>query len=281
MFLITGAKGQLGRCLAEILAGEQAYFCDVDEADITNAASLAAYCEGKNITALINCAAYTNVDKAEDEPEKAFAANVTGALNLAKLAAEKNIPLIHISTDYVFGSRPVTGILDETARTAPENVYGKTKLEGERAVMKYAPSCAIIRTAWLYSHYGNNFLKTMLRLGAEKSEIKVVADQIGTPTFAPDLARAVLAAARNLKPGAKEIYHFTNEGAASWYDFAYEIMRRKKLPCRVLPIRSAEYPAKAKRPFFSVLDKSKIKKDLGLEINHWTKGVEECLKRLS
>ncbi|MDR2644401.1 MAG: dTDP-4-dehydrorhamnose reductase [Endomicrobium sp.] len=281
MFLITGAKGQLGRCFADILNPKQAYFYDSDEMNITNIKSIQKCLIDKNIAAIINCAAYTNVDKAEDEKEKAYAVNVVGVENLAKTAEERDIPIIHISTDYVFGEQYASFLLNEDALVSPLGVYGKTKLYGENAIKKYAKSYIIIRTSWLYSEYGHNFLKTVIKLASERQEIKVVSDQIGTPTYAPDLARAIVEILSKLKKGTKEIYHFSNEGVCSWYDFAYEIVRQRNLNCNVLPIKTSEYPTKARRPFFSVLDKSKIKKEFNLQIDHWIKGIEKCLKKLS
>jgi dTDP-4-dehydrorhamnose reductase len=281
MFLITGAKGQLGRCFEDILDLRQAYFCDSDEMDITNIKSVQKYFDSKNITAVVNCAAYTNVDKAEDEKEKAYAVNVLGVENLAKTVAENNIPLIHISTDYAFGDSLVNCFLNEQSPVSPLGVYGKTKLDGETAIKKYAKIYVIIRTSWLYSEYGHNFLKTIIKLASERQEIKIVSDQIGTPTYAPDLAKVVVEILSKVKEGTKEIYHFSNEGICSWYDFAYEIVRQKKLDCKVLPIKTSEYLTKVKRPSFSVLDKTKIKKEFNLQIDHWTKGIETCLKRLS
>lgn len=199
MFLITGSKGQLGRCFADILNPKQAYFCDSDEMDVTNIKSIQKCFIGKNIAAIINCTAYTNVDKAEYEKEKAYAVNVTGSENLAKTAAENNIPIIHISTDYVFGEQSIKYLLNEETSVSPLGVYGKTKLDGENAIKKYAKSYVIIRTSWLYSEYGHNFLKTVIQLASEMQEIKIVSDQIGTPTYAPDLARAIVEILSKLK----------------------------------------------------------------------------------
>jgi len=285
MYLITGAKGQLGCCLSDVFAKNkiQAYFTDIDEMDIADISSIEKYVADKNFDVVINCAAYTNVDKAEDDKEKAYAINVTGSSNLAKLAAKRNIPIIHISTDYVFGGENNVKPLSETDPVNPLGVYGKTKFDGETEIKKHAKNFVIIRTAWLYSEYGNNFLKTILRVSKEKPEIKVVADQIGTPTYAGDLAE-IIVEMLNKTGGAgslKETYHFSDEGVCSWYDFAYEIVKASGGKCEVLPIKTGEYPAKAKRPAFSVLDKSKIKKDFNLKIEHWTEGVRKCLKRLS
>ena len=283
MYLITGAKGQLGCCLSDILTARntQSWFCDINEMDITDFSSVEKYVEGKSFSAIINCAAYTNVDASEDEKEKAYAINAVGAANLAKLASIKKVPLIHISTDYVFGGKTEEKPLAENDNTNPLGVYGQTKLDGENEIKKYADTFAIVRTAWLYSEHGNNFLKTVLRLAKEKPEIKIVSDQIGTPTYAGDLAEAILEIAEKIKAGAKEIYHFSNEGVCSWYDFAAEIVKEAGLNIKVLPIKTHEYPTKAKRPAYSVLDKSKIKKDFNLKIEDWAMGVKKCLKRLS
>ncbi|MDR1683982.1 MAG: dTDP-4-dehydrorhamnose reductase [Elusimicrobiota bacterium] len=281
MILVTGAKGQLGACLGELLTPRQACFCDVQELDITSAAAVESYVKDKKITAIVNCAAYTNVDKAEDEQAAAFAVNALGPENLAKAAAALNAPMVHISTDYVFSGQSANALLTEESQTAPLGVYGQSKLAGEEAVKKYASNFIILRTAWLYSPYGGNFLKTILRLAAQKPQISVVADQIGTPTYAPDLAQIIVKILALGAQNKRKAYHFSNEGVCSWYDFAHEIIRQQKLPCKIIPIKTSQYPAKAKRPFFSALDKTSIKKDYNIEIRHWTEGVAECLKKLS
>lgn len=280
MLLITGALGQLGRCLRDLLGPDGALYTDAADLDITDAAAVREYGRTRALTGIVNCAAYTNVDQAEDEPEAAHKINALGPENLARLAAEKEIPLVHISTDYVFDGTAHSP-LKEDAPARPLGVYGRTKRAGEEAVLAHAGTCLVLRTAWLYSPYGKNFLKTMLRLGAERAEIGVVADQIGTPTYAPHLAAAVLKALPQLKPGEKTVCHFTDAGAAGWYDFAYAILSRAGLPCRVRPLATGEYPCKAARPAYSVLDKRKIRERFGVEPEHWTKGVEECLKKLS
>lgn len=280
MLLITGANGQLGSCLKDILGENGAIYTDAAELDITNENDVRAFGAAHGLTGIINCAAYTNVDKAEDEPEPAHRINALGPENLAKLAEEKDIPLVHISTDYVFNGTANQPIA-ETAAPAPLGVYGKTKREGEENVLKYAKTAVILRTAWLYSPYGKNFLKTMLALSAQKDEIRVVADQFGTPTYAPHLAEAIVRILPQIKRGTNEIYHFTDEGSATWYDFAHYILKTAGSACWVRPIATKDYPTKAVRPAFSVLDKSKIKRDFNLEISHWTKGVEECLTKLS
>ncbi len=280
MFLITGANGQLGLCLKDLLGADGAIYTDAADLDITDYAALEAFAQKHTFDAVINCAAYTNVDKAEDEPELAYKINAVGPANLARLSARLQIPLIHVSTDYVFDGTAHTP-LTEGDPVRPLGVYGKTKREGEEAVLKQAHTVAVIRTAWLYSPYGKNFVKTMLNLGSAKEEIRVVADQIGTPTYAPHLAAAILRVLPQLKKGEKNLYHFTDEGVASWYDLAYYAVRQAGLKARVWPIATCEYPTKAVRPAFSVLNKSRIKKEFGLQIDHWTKGVDECLKKLS
>lgn len=271
MLLITGCNGQLGTELRALLP--QAAGVDVPELDITDRAAVQTFVKEHNVDTIINCAAYTAVDKAEDEPEKCRKINVEGVKNLALTGAK----IVHISTDYVFdgtGCRPYV----ETDGTNPVSVYGRTKLDGEKAVLENAETGVVIRTAWLYSPYGANFVKTMRRLGAEKDQISVVEDQIGTPTYAADLARTIVDLLPQMKAGAKEIYHYSNEGVCSWYDFAHEIMKLSGLKCRVDPIETAQYPTKAKRPFYSVLNKSKIK-SLGIEISHWQESLEKCLKK--
>ena len=270
--LITGANGQLGTELAKLLP--EAVLTDVADLDITDFQAVQSFVQERQIKTIINAAAYTAVDKAEDEPSVAHKINVQGPENLAKTGCK----IIHISTDYVFDGTNHQPYRPED-KTNPVSVYGKTKAEGENAVLKNAPIAAIIRTAWLYSPYGNNFVKTMRRLGAERDTLNVVADQIGTPTYAADLAKAIKQILPQLNEQTKGIYHFTNEGVCSWYDFAVEIMRLSKLSCKVLPITSAEYPTKAQRPFYSVLDKNKIKKTFHLEIPHWKESLEQCLKQ--
>lgn len=275
MFLVVGANGQLGNEL-KLLLGEKAEYVDRDQLDITDAAAVKAFVVPEKYSAVINCAAYTAVDKAETDAELAEKINVTGPLNLAKTG----IPLIQVSTDYVFdgtGHCPYV----ETDTTNPQSIYGVTKLAGEKAALDNACGCFVIRTAWLYSTFGANFVKTMRRLGAERNELKVVFDQIGSPTYARDLAAAVVAALPKLKLGVKEIYHFSNEGICSWYDFAVEIMKLSGLACKVYPIESKDYPTPAKRPFYSVLNKGKIKRDLGIEINHWADSLKDCVEMMT
>ncbi len=271
MLLITGCGGQLGTELKLLLP--RAIGADVADLDITDAEAVRRFVRENKIDTIINCAAYTAVDKAEDEPEKCRLINVDGVRNLALTGAK----MIHISTDYVFDGKGYKPYV-ETDQTGPISVYGQTKFEGEKAVLETAETCAVIRTAWLYSPYGTNFVKTMRRLGAEREKISVVADQIGTPTCAVDLAKAITVLLSQMKEGSKEVYHYSNEGTCSWYDFAREIMKLSGLNCYVEPIESVQYPTKAKRPFYSVLNKSKIK-SLGIEVPHWQESLEKCLKK--
>lgn len=272
MFLITGSKGQLGTELSGLLP--DAILTDVDSLDITDEMAVSNFVKKNDIDVIINCAAYTAVDKAEDCPELAQKINVDGPRNLAKSGAK----IIHISTDYVFdgkGHKPYTP--DDA--TNPISVYGKTKAESEQAVLNYAKEAVIIRTAWLYSPYGNNFVKTMQRLGAERTSLNVVADQIGTPTYAADLARAIVKILPQMNAANKGIYHYTNEGVCSWYDFAHKIMELSDLKCEVIPIPSSSYPTRASRPFYSVLDKQKIKDTFGIKIEHWESALRRCIIR--
>ncbi len=270
--MITGAKGQLGQELAQLLP--DAVLTDVDILDITDFETVKNFVSEKNIDTIINCAAYTAVDKAEDEMSSAEKINITGPENLAKSGAN----IIHISTDYVFdgcGHCPYT----ENDKANPVSVYGCTKRAGEIAVLDNAEIAIVIRTAWLYSPYGNNFVKTMRRLGWERSELNVVSDQIGSPTYAGDLAQAIVQIIPQLSAKTTGIYHFTNEGVCSWYDFATKIMELSGLSCQVNPIPSSAYPTKVTRPFYSVLNKDKIKSTFGINIPHWEKGLKKCLKQ--
>lgn len=272
MYLITGCNGQLGTELKKRIV--DAICADVDMLDITDAVAVQKFVRENNVDLIINCAAYTAVDKAEDDIERATKINVDGPLNLAKTGAK----IIHISTDYVFdGMGHVPYAPDD--ETNPVSVYGKTKRAGELAVLENAPVAVVIRTAWLYSPYGNNFVKTMRRLGAEKESINVVSDQIGTPTYAGDLADAIVQIIPQMTRENSGIYHFTNMGVCSWYDFASEIMEMSGLKCSVNPIKSSQYPTRAVRPFYSVLDKSKIQNVFNIKIQHWKKGLEKCLKQ--
>lgn len=273
MFLITGSNGQLGTELSKLLP--EALLTDVADLDITDEAAVKAYVENHEVDTIINCAAYTAVDKAEDDEELAAKINIDGPRNLAK----SGVKVVHISTDYVFDGLGHKPYQPEDA-AHPVSVYGRTKLAGEQEVLRYAKEAVIIRTAWLYSPYGNNFVKTMRRLGAERESLNVVADQIGTPTYAADLAAAIARILPQMNVANKGVYHFTNEGVCSWYDFARKVMELSGLDCKVKPIPSSAYPTKATRPFYSVLDKSKIKQTFNIEIEHWEEGLKRCLKQL-
>ncbi len=270
--LITGSNGQLGNEIKQrkqLLDGFDFYFTDIDELDITSFDKLEQFIHNNKITHIINCAAYTVVDLAEREMGKAELLNNAAVAYLANLSQKYNIKLIHISTDYVFDGNSCIPY-KETDDTNPKSVYGATKLEGEKAILKLTiPDSVIIRTSWLYSSTGTNFVKTMLNLGQTKDSIGVVFDQVGSPTFAGDLAEAILKILPQLSCKQTEIYHFSNEGAISWYDFAKAIFELKNYKCKITPILTKDFPTLAKRPHFSVLDKSKIKSDFNLEIPHW------------
>ncbi len=270
--LITGSRGQLGTELSKLLP--DAVLTDVAELDITDLSAVQKFVKEKGVGVIINCAAYTAVDKAEDDSLVAERINILGPENLAKTGCK----IVHISTDYVFdgkGYQPYT----PTDEANPISIYGKTKRAGELAVLAHAKEAIIIRSAWLYSPYGNNFVKTMRRLGSEKESINVVVDQIGTPTYAVDLADAIVKILPQISQVNKGIYHYTNEGVCSWYDFAKEIMDASGLKCQVNPIQSSAYPTRAKRPFYSVLDKTLIKDTFGIQIRHWREALQECLKK--
>lgn len=274
MFLVTGANGQLGQELRRIL-GEGAAYVGHGELDITDEEAVKAFFADRSFELVINCAANTAVDKAEDDAEAAEKVNALGPLYLARYGHR----IVQISTDYVFDGvscRPYT----ERDAPNPVSVYGRTKLAGEEAVLAEAESSVVIRTAWLYSGFGRNFVKTMRRLGAERESIGVVFDQVGTPTYAADLAAAIVAMLPQIRPGMKEVYHFSNEGVASWYDFALAVMEESHLACAVRPIESEEYPARAERPAYSVLNKAKIKRDFGLVVPHWRDGLKRCVEAM-
>ncbi len=266
MLLITGAQGQLGSELKPFFP--HAIFTSRNDLDITDEVALQNFVKKHSITEIINCAAYTAVDKAEDDVENCWKVNALAP----KLLAQTGAKLLHISTDYVFDGKNHKPYTEEDA-VKPLSVYGKTKLEGEQAVLEYAKTALIIRTSWVYSSFGNNFVKTMQRLGREREELSVVADQVGSPTHAAHLAAAIAHILPQVKHGQKDVYHYSNEGVASWYDFALAIMEMADLQCKVLPILSTQYPTRAARPFYSVLDKSKIKKDFGVIVPYWREGL--------
>jgi dTDP-4-dehydrorhamnose reductase len=280
--LVTGSKGQLGSELQELADYSDRhhyFFYDLPDLDITDPDRLDSICRTHSITAIVNCAAYTAVDKAESDSAAAFLVNRDGPAVLARCAREHNALLVHISTDYVFNGESSTPYR-ESDPASPASVYGISKWEGEEAIRSIAPSHMIIRTSWLYSPYGSNFVKTMLRLGAERPGLNVVFDQVGTPTRAADLAAAIVLILAQYDPqhAYAETYHYSNEGVCSWYDFAEAIMELEALPCRVLPVEGAEYPTLARRPNYSVLNKSAIKKAWGLEIPHWRVSLRAMLE---
>lgn len=278
--LVTGANGQLGRSIQKISAEQPQhvfFFTDVPELDITDYEQIDTFVKKNSIGALVNSAAYTAVDKAETEKELADRINHLGTKVLGEVARDNGIPLVHISTDYVFcgeGCHP----LKETDPTDPSGVYGSTKLLGEKALESVGCDVAIIRTAWLYSEFGGNFVKTMMRLSAERDEINVVYDQVGSPTYATDLARAMMVV---LNAGIRgfNLYHFSNEGVISWYDFTKAIFEETGAKTKVNPIESDKYPSPTKRPAYSVLAKDKIK-SMGVKVPYWKDSLKECLKFL-
>jgi dTDP-4-dehydrorhamnose reductase len=273
MIAVTGAGGQLGTELRAALAGRAARFLTSAELDITNAAACRSALEG--VSAVINAAAYTKVDRAEAEEGLAMAVNAEGPRNLAVAARAVGARLVHISTDYVFdGTRREPYTEDDVPN--PQTAYGRTKLAGERAVLGELPEALVVRTGWLYAAHGHNFLRTMLRIGAEKAEVRVVNDQTGTPTHAGHLARD-LVAMLDSGQGAG-LYHYADEGEATWFDFAREIMHAAGLACAVKPIPTSAYPTPAVRPAYSVLDKGRVKSAFGLRLNNWRDDIESCVK---
>ena len=279
--LVTGANGQLGSEI-RYLSNQYSYnfvFTDKDSLDITKRDDVEKFVYEKDINIIINCAAYTAVDRAEEERELAELINYQAVKDLAQIAKKNSIQFIHISTDYVFDGtnyKPYT----EDEQTKPQGVYGVTKLKGEEAFLNSGADGIIIRTSWVYSSFGTNFVKTMLRLGKERDSIRVIFDQIGTPTYARDLAKAILDILPNITNNKVEIYHYSNEGVLSWYDFAREIMKMSKIECQINPIETKEYPTLAKRPYYSLLNKSRIKEEFGLTIPYWKDSLDECLKKM-
>ena len=279
--LITGCNGQLGNemQLLEASHPQHTYFnTDVAELDITNQDAIEAFVNENQIDGIVNCAAYTAVDKAEDNEELCTKLNAEAPAYLAAAIGKRGGWMIQISTDYVFDGTQHTPYTEE-ADTCPNSVYGKTKLVGELNVQKFCAQSMIIRTAWLYSTFGNNFVKTMIRLGKEKLELGVIFDQIGTPTYARDLAVAIFAAIeQGIVPG---VYHFSNEGVISWYDFTKAIHRIAGITtCHVRPLHTSEYPTPAKRPHYSVLDKTKIKQTYNIEVPYWEESLADCIAKL-
>ena len=280
--LVTGSSGQVGNEIKAISSdySYNFFFTDRNNIDITSKDDIRKFCQTNSINVIINCAAYTAVDKAESDEINADLVNRKAVKKLSIVAKELNIKLIHISTDYVFDGKNFKPYVEEF-QTNPQSIYGKTKLDGENEIRDINPlNSIIIRTSWVYSYYGNNFVKTMLRLGKEKEELGVIFDQVGTPTYAKDLAITILDIIPQIENSKVEIYNYSNEGVLSWYDFAKEIMKMAKLNCKINPIETYQYPTPAKRPHFSLLNKSKIKSKFNLEIPYWKDGLDDCLKRL-
>lgn len=283
--LITGANGQLGtelQNLAYTMPEHTFYFHDVNTLDITQYEQINKFFKERKIDVVINCAAYTAVDQAEEEPEKAYLINHTGTKYLAELTYSYGVQLIHISTDYVFDGRHYTPYTPED-EPHPVTVYGTSKRKGEQEVL--ANKGMIIRTAWLYSPYGKNFVKTIRKLARERNRLNVIFDQIGSPTYAQDLAQTILSIISQYHSHTRSsftgIYHYSNEGVCSWYDFAYEILNYSGTPCSIQPVRSSEFPTKAERPPYSVLDKNAIKQTFQNAIPYWKSSLYECIKRLA
>lgn len=286
--LVTGANGQLGNEMRIVSknSSDRYIFTDVEELDILDKKAVTDCVKREKIDVIVNCAAYTNVDKAEDEPEFAEKLNATAVEYLAEACNDNDATLIHISTDYVFGGNEGNTPKTEDEPANPTGAYGRSKLHGEQAIKKVGCKHVIIRTAWLYSEFGNNFVKTMRKLTAERDSLKVVFDQIGTPTYALDLAKVIMRIIDELKTPNSSlltsncICHFSNEGVTSWYDFAKEICELSGNQCDIQPCHSDEFPSKVKRPSYSVLDKTKIKNELNITIPHWKESLKNCIKNL-
>jgi dTDP-4-dehydrorhamnose reductase len=280
--LITGSNGQLGSELKEHSSNYKYnfFFTSKKDLDIANEFDVSNFLAKNNINSIINCAAYTAVDNAQNDEKNADLINHIAVKNLAKLSQQNNITFVHISTDYVFDGKNYKPYI-ETDTTNPISVYGETKLLGEKELISLCvKNSIIIRTSWLYSSFGNNFVKTMLKFGNEKNSLDVIFDQVGSPTYAKDLGKAILDILPKIKNNRTEIYHYSNEGVLSWYDFAKEIMKMAKLDCKINPTHSKNFPRPAARPYFSVLDKTKIKKDFDIEIPYWKDSLRECLKKM-
>lgn len=284
--LVTGANGQLGSEIKDCKHNFKelnVVYADIPDLDISNQDAVNTFVTINGIEAIINCAAYTAVDRAEEDAETARKVNAKGVFNLVKAMENVNGKIIHISTDYVFdGTKSIP--YDEEDIVSPIGVYGNTKREGELAVINSTTEGIVIRTSWLYSAYGNNFVKTMIHLGKEKEKLNVIFDQIGTPTFAGDLANTCLAILSNEEiriDKAGKVYHFSNEGVASWYDFATAVMKINKLDCKVFPIETKDYPTLAQRPHYSVLNKTKIKQNFKITIPYWRDSLEKCIQKLN
>ena len=279
--LITGATGQLGRAMVKASQGSdnKYIFCDRQNLDITDEVAVESFLQTQGIDVIVNCASYTAVDKAEDEQETAELINTRAVAAMAEIARKHDAVLIHISTDYVFDGKACVAYTEE-APTAPLNVYGRTKADAERAVLESGCRHIILRTSWLYGVDGDNFVKRIIEKSAENPVLKVISDQIGTPTFVEDLAGLISLIIEENMLDHTGIYNYSNEGVCSWYDFAHEICAQVGHLCDVLPCHTDEYPRKAVRPHFSVLDKSKVKKTFGIEIPHWKDSLSLCIREL-
>lgn len=279
--LITGSNGQLGNEMRQVstqYADFEYIFTDVAELDICNKLALDAFVKENAVQYIVNCAAYTAVDKAEDDEELCFKINADAVRNIGEVAAANGIKVVHVSTDYVFDGTNFKPY-NEDQEVSPATVYGQSKLAGEQALLESNPESVIIRTAWLYSSFGNNFVKTMIKLGTERDALNVVFDQVGSPTYAADLAEAIMQVVshESFVPG---IYHFSDEGVCSWYDFTKTIHRMAGVECNVRPIESWQYPARTPRPHYSVLNKAKIKTTYGIVVPHWEDSLKKCIDLL-
>ena len=284
--LVTGSNGQLGSSIKALVSEyPNAQFTSVnrEDLDLSSSETIQAFFSSNQYDVIINCAAYTAVDKAESEPELANQINHLAVKQLAEIAKQQDITLIHISTDYVFDGQSYKPYI-ESDTVNPQSVYGETKLKGEQAFLEVNPIGCIIRTSWVYSEYGNNFVKTMQRLGKERDALGVIFDQIGSPTYAGDLANAILMIIEfdRVKQLQKEnkVFHFSNEGVCSWYDFAKSIFEISQIQCDVSPIETKDYPTPATRPHYSLLNKAKIKQTFALSIPYWKDSLQTCIKRL-
>jgi len=280
--LITGSNGQLGSELKE-LSNEYNYnflFTDRENLDITSKSAIDSFVAQNSINVIINCAAFTAVDKAQESVSEAYNLNHLAVEYIAQIAKKNGIKLIHISTDYLFNGKTYKPY-KEIDRVDPINVYGDSKLKGEQAILRINPKeSIIIRTSWLYSSYGNNFVKTMLKLANKMDELGIIFDQTGTPTYAKDLAKTILSIIEQIENRNVEIYHYSNEGVASWYDFAKAIFEIENINIKVNPIETKEYPTPAKRPYYTVLNKAKIKESFNITIPYWKESLKECLNKL-
>jgi dTDP-4-dehydrorhamnose reductase len=280
--LVTGASGQLGSEIRLLTEGDTRFhFTGSNELDISDMYDVQQAILSQYYDVIINCAAYTAVDKAESDSDKAFLVNETGAKNLAEVAMKTNAKLIHISTDFIFDGTQRRPILEDDI-PHPLNIYGKSKLAGERAVLKAAPNSLIFRTSWVYSSFGNNFVKTILRLCSERDTLSIIDDQVGTPTYARDLAQMILdTTATAIARDISGVFNYSNEGKASWYDFAVEIRTLTGLTAKIIPIETKQYPTPAERPKYSILDKEKIKRTFGIQIPNWRDSLIACMNLIN